>query len=118
MRLKRHPKPSVDGLLERPSVVNRSFTGRRFEGGAEDVVVAVDRGSLGYPTNAFVTSAPAEELGLVDGADVDHDIAGPVVGSFVAVVVAAATTRRTSSGNRAGGRCPQRPPRHLRLSNA
>jgi hypothetical protein len=31
----------------------------------------------------------AEELGLVDGADLGADIAGRVVGSLVAVVVAA-----------------------------
>lgn len=47
------------------------------------------RGSLGYPTNAFVTSASAEELRLVDGADLGSDIAGPIVGSLMAVIVAA-----------------------------
>jgi hypothetical protein len=58
-------------------------------GGADDAVVAVDRGSGDYPTNAFVTSVSADALGLVDGADLDSDIAGRVVGSLRAVVVAA-----------------------------
>ena len=40
-------------------------------------------------TNAFVTSAPAEELVLVDGADLDSDVADAVVASLVAVIVAA-----------------------------
>jgi hypothetical protein len=58
-------------------------------GDMEDAIVAVNRGSGGYPTNAFVTSASADELGLMDGADLDHDVGGVVVGSLVAVIVAA-----------------------------
>jgi hypothetical protein len=46
-------------------------------------------GSGDYPTNAFVTSASAGELGLVDGADLDSRMADRVVGSLLAVVVAA-----------------------------
>ncbi|HEV3320796.1 MAG TPA: hypothetical protein VG147_01240 [Solirubrobacteraceae bacterium] len=55
----------------------------------EDAIIVVHRGSGGYPTNAFVTSASAEELGLVDGADLNSDIAVADVGSLVAVIVAA-----------------------------
>jgi hypothetical protein len=86
---KRYPKPSLDGLLKTAFVGEQVLHWAGLEGGAEDAVVAVHRGSLGYPTNAFVTSASAEELGLVDGADLDSDIAGAVIGSVVAVVVAA-----------------------------
>jgi hypothetical protein len=57
--------------------------------GAKAAILTVHRGSHGYPLNAFVTSMPASELGLVDGADLDSDIASAVVGSFVAVIVAA-----------------------------
>jgi hypothetical protein len=34
-------------------------------------------------------SASAEELGLVDGADLDSDMADPVVGSLMTVIVVA-----------------------------
>ncbi len=86
---KRYPKPSLDGLLKTAFVGEQVIHWAGLEGGAEDAVVAVRRGSHGYPTNAFVTSASAEELGLVDGADLDFDIAGRVVGSLMAVIVAA-----------------------------
>jgi GR25 family glycosyltransferase involved in LPS biosynthesis len=89
MRLKRHPKPSVDGLLQTAFVGEQVFHWAGLESGTEGAVTVLHRGSLGYPTNAFVTSASAGELGLVDGADLDSDIAGRVVGSLMAVVVAA-----------------------------
>lgn len=89
LSLKRHPKPSLDGLLRTAFVGEQVIHWAGLEDGTGDAIVAVHRGSGGYPTNAFVTSASAEQLGLVDGADVDHDIAGPVVGSLMAVVVAA-----------------------------
>jgi len=86
---KRYPKPSLDGLLKTAFVGEQVIHWAGLEGGPEDAIVVVHRGSGGYPTNAFVTSASAEELGLVDGADLDSDLAGPVVGSLVAVIVAA-----------------------------
>jgi hypothetical protein len=90
LRLKRHPKPSLDGLLLTGFVGEKVIHWAGLEGGAEDGRVAVDSGSGDYPTNAFVTSAPAEELGLVDGADLDPvAVAGTVVGSLMAVIVAA-----------------------------
>jgi len=89
LRLKRHPKPSLDGLLLTGFVSEKVVHWTNLSGGTDDAVVAVHRGAGGYPTNAFVTSASAEELGLVDGADLDSSIAGRVVGSLMAVVVAA-----------------------------
>lgn len=89
LSLKRHPKPSLDGLLLTAFVGEQVIHWAGLEGGPEDAVVAVHRGSGGYPTNAFVTSASAEELGLVDGADVSHDLGAPVIGSLMAVIVAA-----------------------------
>jgi hypothetical protein len=87
--LKRHPKPSLDGLLQTAFVGEQVIHWASLEDGAKDAITAVHRGSHGYPTNAFVTSAVAESLGLVDGADLDHDVAGPVVASLMAVIVAA-----------------------------
>jgi CBS domain-containing protein len=90
LRLKRHPKPSLDGLLLTGFVGEKVIHWAGLEGGAEDGRVAVDSGSGDYPTNAFVTLAPAEALGLVDGADLDPAaVAGTVVGSLMAVIVAA-----------------------------
>jgi hypothetical protein len=89
LSLKRHPKPSLDGLLLTAFVGEQVIHWAGLEGGPEDAVVAVHRGSHGYPTNAFVTTASQQELGLVDGADLDSDIAVRVVGSLVAVIVAA-----------------------------
>ncbi len=89
LSLRRHPKPSLDGLLLTAFVGEQVIHWAGLEGGPEDAILVVHRGSGGYPTNAFVTSASAEELGLIDGADLDPDIAGPVVGSLMAVIVAA-----------------------------
>jgi hypothetical protein len=86
---KRYPKPSLDGLLKTAFVGEQVIHWATLEGGPEDAILVVHRGSGGYPTNAFVASASAEQLGLVDGADLDHDIASPVIGSLMAVVVAA-----------------------------
>jgi hypothetical protein len=86
---KHYPKPSLDGLLKTVFVGEEVIHWADLENGVEDGVVVVHRGSHGYPTNAFVTSASAEELGLVDGADLDSDVAGRVVGSLLAVIVAA-----------------------------
>lgn len=89
LRLKRDSKPGLDGLLLTGFVGEKVIHWANLAGGTDDATVAVHRGSGGYPTNAFVTSASAEELGLVDGADLGSDIAGPVVGSLLAVIVAA-----------------------------
>jgi hypothetical protein len=89
LSLKRDPKPSLDGLLLTGFVGEKVIHWAGLEGGAEDGRVAVDSGSGDYPTNAFVTSVSAKELGLGDDADLDHDIAGPVIGSLMAVIVAA-----------------------------
>jgi hypothetical protein len=86
---KRDPKPSLNGLLLTAFVGEQVIHWARLEGGSEDAILAVYRGSHGYPTNAFVTSASPQDLGLVDGADLDPDIAGAVVRSLVAVIVAA-----------------------------
>jgi hypothetical protein len=81
--------PSWGGRLLTGFVGEKVIHWAGFEGNVEDAIIAVDRGSGDYPTNAFVTSVSAQELGLVDGANLDHDIAGPVIGSLMAVIVAA-----------------------------
>lgn len=89
LMLRGHPTPNLDGLLKTAFVGERVIHWAGLEGGAEYGRLAVDRGSGDYPTNAFVTSATAEELGFVDGADLDPGIARRVVGSLLAVIVAA-----------------------------
>jgi hypothetical protein len=89
LHLKRHPKPGLDGLLLTGFLGEKVIHWANLADGTDDAVVTVKRGSGDYPTNAFVTSASAEELGLVDGADLDHDIAGPIVASLMAVIVVA-----------------------------
>jgi hypothetical protein len=89
IRAKRDPKPSLDGLLRTAFVGELVVHWGGLAKGMEDAILVVHRGSGGYPTNAFVTSASEQQLGLVDGADLDHDIAGSVVGSLMAVIVAA-----------------------------
>ncbi len=89
LSLRRDPKPSLDGLLRTMFIGEKVLHWAGLAGSMEDAVLVVNRGSGGYPTNAFVTSTSAEELGLVDGADLDHDIASPVIESLMAVIVAA-----------------------------
>ena len=89
MRRKRDPKPSADGLLLTAFVGEQVLHWAELKDGTESSTTVLHRGSLGYPTNAFVTSALAQELGLLDGADLDHDVGGLVVGSLMAVIVAA-----------------------------
>lgn len=89
LSLKRHPKPSLDGLLKTAFIGEQVIHWAGLEDGTEDAIIAVHRGSGDYPTNAFVTPVSAEELGLVDGADLNHDIADPVIGSLMAMIVAA-----------------------------
>ncbi len=89
LSLRRHPKPSLDGLLLTGFIGEKVIHWAGLEGGAEDGRLAVDRGSGDYPTNAFVTSTSAGGLGLVDGADIDPDLADRVLGSLMAVIVAA-----------------------------
>jgi hypothetical protein len=89
LRERKNPKPSLDGLLLTAFVGERVIHWAGLEGGTDAAILTLHRGSGKYPLNAFVTSASAEELGLVDGADLDPDIAGRVIGSLMAVVVAA-----------------------------
>ncbi len=89
MSEKRDANPNWGGRLLTGFVGEKVIHWANLSGGVDDAVVAVNRGSGDYPTNAFVTSASAEELGLVDGADLDSGIAGWVVGSLLAVIVAA-----------------------------
>lgn len=89
LRLKRHSKPGLDGRLLTGFVGEKVIHWANLASGTDGAVVTVNRGSGDYPTNAFVTSASAEELGLMDGADLDSSIAGRVVGSLLAVIVAA-----------------------------
>jgi hypothetical protein len=89
LSLKRHPKPSLDGLLLTTFVGEQVLHWAELTDGTEAAITALHRGSGGYPTNAFVTSTSAQELRLVNGGDLDHDIAGLVAGSLVAVIVAA-----------------------------
>jgi hypothetical protein len=86
---KNDPKPSLDGLLLTMFVGDKVIHWADLSGGTDAAILTLHRGSGGYPLNAFVTSASAEELGLVDGADLDSDIAGAAVGSLMAVIVAA-----------------------------
>jgi hypothetical protein len=89
LSLKRDPKPSLDGLLLTAFVGERVIHWAGLDGGTDAAILTLHRGSGKYPLNAFVTSESAEALGLVDGADLDPGIAGPVVGSLLAVIVAA-----------------------------
>jgi hypothetical protein len=89
LRLKRHPKPGLDGLLLTGFVDEKVIHWANLAGGTDNAVVAVHRGASGYPTNAVVTVAPAEKLGLVDGTDLDSAIGETVVASLMAVIVAA-----------------------------
>ncbi len=89
LSLKRDPKPGLDGLLLTAFVGEKVIHWADLANGADEAVVAINRGSGDYPTNAFVTSAPAKELGLMDGADLDSGIATAVIVSLVAVIVAA-----------------------------
>jgi hypothetical protein len=89
LRSKGDPKPSVDGLLPTAFVGEKVIHWASLSDGTEAAILTLHRGSHGYPTNAFVTSASVDELGLVDGADLDHDVAGLVVASLAAVIVAA-----------------------------
>jgi len=87
---RRHdPRPSLDGLLRTAFVGDRVIHWAGLGDGPDDAVVAIDRGSLGYPTNAVVTSASPAELGLVDDADLGPAIAAAIVESLMAVIVAA-----------------------------
>jgi hypothetical protein len=87
LRERKDPKPSLDGLLLTAFVGERVIHWAGLEGGTDAAILTLHRGSGKYPLNAFVTSA--SKLGLVDGVDLDSDIAGAVVGSLVAVIVAA-----------------------------
>ncbi len=89
LHLKRDPKPDLDGLLPTAFVGERVLHWSNLTGGTEAAVIVLHRGSHHYPLNAFVTSASEDELGLVNSADLDCDIAGAVVRSLVAVIVAA-----------------------------
>ncbi len=89
LRQRKDPKPSLDGLLLTAFVGELALHWADLAGGTDGAILTVDRGSHGYPLNAFVTSVSAEELGLIDGADLDHDVAGAVIGSLMAVIVAA-----------------------------
>jgi hypothetical protein len=89
LRLKRDPKPSLDGLLLTAFVGERVLHWADLADGTDAAILTVDRGSHGYPLNAFVTSVSARKLGLVDDVDLHSDIGGAVVGSLVAVIVAA-----------------------------
>lgn len=89
LSLKRDPNPDGKGLLLTGFLGEKVIHWANLAGGTDDAIVAVHRGAGGYPTNAFVTSASADELGLVDDGDLDDEIASRVVGSLVAVIVAA-----------------------------
>lgn len=86
LRLRRNPKPDVD--LPTALVGERVIHWADLSGGPDAAILTLHRGSAGYPLNAFVTSASEQELGLVDGTDLDSDIAGAAVRSLVAVIVA------------------------------
>jgi len=81
--------PSWGGRLLTAFVGEKVIHWASLAGGTNSAVVTVNSGSGDYPTNAFVTLASADELTLVEGADVVSDIAGRVVGSLLAVIVAA-----------------------------
>jgi hypothetical protein len=89
LHLKRDPKADLDGLLPTAFVGERVLHWSNLTGGTEAAIIVLHRGSHHYPLNAFVTSASEDELGLVNSADLDCDIAGAVVRSLVAVIVAA-----------------------------
>jgi hypothetical protein len=89
LRRRKDPKPSLDGLLLTAFVGELALHWADLADGTDRAILTVDRGSHGYPLNAFVTSASASELGLVNGVNLDSDIAGGVIESLVAVVVAA-----------------------------
>jgi hypothetical protein len=89
LRERKDPKPSLDGLLLTAFVGEKVIHWAGLEDGTDAAILTLHRGSGMYPLNAFVTSASAEELGLVDGADLDTGIGDRLVRSLVAVIVAA-----------------------------
>jgi len=89
LRSKRGPKANLGGLLLTAFAGEKVIHWAPLADDGEAATLTLHRGSHGYPTNAFVTSASPGELGLEDGADLDSDIADAVVGSLVAVIVAA-----------------------------
>jgi hypothetical protein len=89
LRLKRDPEPRQGDTLLTGYVGEKVIHWAQLADGPADAVCTIYRGASGYPTNAFVTSASAEALGLSDGADVDPDVADHVVESLLAVITAA-----------------------------
>ncbi len=86
---KRDANPSWGGRLLTGFVGEKVIHWANLADGTDDAIVTVHRGSGDYPTNAFVTAAPAEELGLVDGANLNPGIGETAVAWLVAVIVAA-----------------------------
>ncbi len=89
LRLKGDHKPSLDGLQPTAFGGEKVVHWASLADGAGAAITTLDRGSHGYPTNAFVTEASPEDLGLAHGADLDSDFGGSVVASLAAVIVAA-----------------------------
>jgi hypothetical protein len=87
--LKRDARPSIEDPMRTGFVGEQVIHWARLAKGMKDAIVALHRGSGGYPTNAFVTSASDQQLGLVDGADLGHEITARVVGALLAIIVAA-----------------------------
>jgi hypothetical protein len=88
LRRKRDKDPTAGGLPT-AFIGERVFHWATLESGTKALIQLFDRGSHGYPLNAFVTFAKEDELGLVDGADLDADIANSVVRSLAALIVTA-----------------------------
>lgn len=89
LRSKCDPKPSLGGLLLTGFVDEKVIHWAPLVDGTEAALLALHRGSHGYPMNAFVVSVPPEDLELVDGSDLGVGIAEASIKSLAAVVVAA-----------------------------
>lgn len=86
---RRDSKPNMGGQLLTGFIGEAVIHWASLGAGVGDAIFTVNRGSGDYPTNAFVTSAPAEAMGLVDGADLHVGIGEVVVASLRAVITAA-----------------------------
>lgn len=81
------PDPSLGGLLATGVIGERVLHWADVVDSSDGGVQVLNRGSHGYPRNAFVTSVSGRELGLIDGENVDQDIGNAVAKSLCAVIV-------------------------------
>lgn len=89
LRRRSDPNPDLVGLLPTAFFGDRVIHWAVLGDDSESALKVLQRGSHGYPTNAFVSSATVDELGLVEDMKLHPKIADNVADSLVAVIVAA-----------------------------